>query len=416
VTSYRYHRNAAHGAMLVSSAMMRIVVAALVCAACSASSEITVRVISQSTSSMYEDEPHLAIHGDMVVAVWNATVSASSSLIGYGVSHDHGVTWSVPALIAPPPCSFASDPTVAADSAGRFFLASLRGCRNTNSFAITVAQLDPAIDQFGDPVTLDTGLVVDKPWVAVDAADGVLVTWNNEATIRFARSTDHGGTFAQTIAFAPALGEAAQFAYPCPDPASAQGPLSIVFNHDPGGSTPLSALLVQSLDEGASWTASTAQLPSGISANDATCVARGSDLWIGCSQACGDPNTCEAAAVELVHSADFGVTFSTPVSSSGSAGAILFPQVLVTSAGHVQTVAYVGADVSSGQLELADSSDDGTSWQRTTIANVGPLQSRGDPRGLGDYLGALTDDRGTNIVFVDNSGALSHISFANVSP
>src|SRR5207302_4552990 len=79
---------------------------------------------SSGDQTFLETETSLAVDGrGGVVAVWIGFRSAGATTIGYAVSRDFGGSWTPAQHVDAPEGRTASDPVVAVDPSGRFFLA-----------------------------------------------------------------------------------------------------------------------------------------------------------------------------------------------------------------------------------------------------------------------------------------------------
>src|SRR5262249_50379188 len=158
--------------------------------------------------------------------------------IGFAVSHDDGATWKKPGQIDSPGAGVGSDPVLAADRQGNFYLTWV-GYRhgssgNATDMHIYVSRLDPLTDAFLPPVEASSGestLQLDKPWLAIDTNDDRLLTWEDSTQgnlLQFARSSDKGASFARSL-IAVGSGEFLNLAFPCLDGTqSGQVPLYVV--------------------------------------------------------------------------------------------------------------------------------------------------------------------------------------------
>ena len=155
------------------------------------------------------NEPTLAVDPsapDRMVAAWRQFDDAGATLrtAGWATSVDGGRSWTFRGAVEPD--VFSSDPVLAADSDGRFYLLGLDdgyvSCR-LNVSDDGGRSWEPAIPARGG----------DKPWLAVDRdRRHVYVNWDSSysccGSSSFARSIDAGETFEEAVEIdpAPALG------------------------------------------------------------------------------------------------------------------------------------------------------------------------------------------------------------------
>jgi hypothetical protein len=153
-----------------------------------------------------------------VVVSWIDIGSGSSAKIGVSMSDTGGQTFhtpfGLPTSTTGDPNTDQSDPVVAADLLGNFFITWLgfdRGSqgRPTN-MNLYLARSTNGGTSFDDLVKVApsewvSGSVMDKPWLASSPMDGTLyATWsravgNNSPDIRLSRSTDHGVTWSAPV-------------------------------------------------------------------------------------------------------------------------------------------------------------------------------------------------------------------------
>jgi hypothetical protein len=358
-----------------------------------------------------------------VVAAWIAFFSDNTSSIGYAVSHDGGVGWTAPAYIKSPGGRLASSPVVAADSQGRFSLAWLGFMVTGNTDEhVYLSKLDDK-DAFGAPaVASDDGTSTtrdfDKPGIAIDANDNVLLTWADFTTpgmaaLTFARTSD-GTTFTRsTIVNDATFGN---LAYLCLDAsAGPSAPLYLV--HLGGGGT---LIVRKSTDQGKTWSLGGAPTASNVVFQDPTCVAHGNDLYVayGSGTALFMPSlNTPADEIDVIHSADGGGKFSAPVVvSDGGAGVqYLFPQIARSAGGKLEIAYYQGVTNMPATVSHAVS-DAGATWKVSSLGSAGTFAlDRTLASWLGDYLGAASPAGTAFVSYTENSAGKSHIGFAKVA-
>ncbi|MFT3770750.1 MAG: trypsin-like serine protease [Minicystis sp.] len=326
---------------------------------------------SKGTSS-YEAQTSLAADSKgNLVAGWIAFFTDGTSAIGYAVSHDGGNGWTAPRYISSPGGRLASNPVLAADGQGRVYLAWL-GFRvdavNPDEH-VYLSRLDAATDTFATPVVASddgngTALDFDKPSIAVDANDNVLLTWadftgsgmGTPPSLTFARSAD-GTTFTRSTITADAtFGNLASL---CLDRGlGPSAPLYLV--HLGAGGT---VTLRRSGDQGKNW-----QILSVPATNvvfqDINCAAYGPQLWISYASgtAVFSPSQDSPGdAVSLIHSGNGGDGFEAPITvSNGPSGSqYLFPKLVFDPAGDLHVAYYEGTVGSPASLQLATSANGG---------------------------------------------------------
>ncbi|MEO7330949.1 MAG: hypothetical protein ABI193_20410 [Minicystis sp.] len=260
----------------------------------------------------------------------------------------------------------------------------------------------------------------DKPSLAVDANDNLLLTWadftgSNMGTppaLTFARSVD-GTTFNRTTITADAsFGNLAAL---CLD--SAAGPAAPLYLVHLGAGATIT--LRKSIDQGKTWPA-LAVPAANVVFQDITCVAHGADLWI--TYASGDAvfspsQSSPGDAVSVVHSATSGDSFDQPVTvSNGGAGAqYLFPQIVRAPAGELGIAYYQGVVDGPASLVLATSAN-GAAWTSTTLGMAGKFTlDRTLASWLGDYLGLASTSAGTFTTYTENSAGKAHIAFTDLA-
>jgi hypothetical protein len=379
--------------------------------------------------SSYEAQTSVAADANgTVVAAWIGFFADNTSAIGYAVSRDAGATWTAPAYAHSPGGRLASNPVVAIDGQGRASLAWLGFKLDPTApdEHIYLSRLDDATETFGAPaVASDDGTSTtrdfDKPSIAVDANDNVLLTWADftgsglgmQPSLTFARTSD-GATFTRSTVVADAtFGNLASL---CLDVSA--GPTAELFLvHLGAGGT---ITLRTSADQGKTWQPGAAVPATKVVFQDPRCVAHGADLWISYASgtAMFSPSMDSPGdAVNVVHSANSGALFSAPVAvSSGPAGAqYLFPAFARAPSGKLEIVHYQGMVGQPASFVLASSSD-GTTWTSSPIGPAGTFTvDRTLASWLGAYVGLAATATSTFVTFTENSAGKAHVSFAKVA-
>jgi hypothetical protein len=388
--------------------------------------------LSTGDNQVLESETHVASDGNgHLVAAWIG-INNLGSTNGYAISQDHGLTWSRPTHIDSPMNGTnnreSSDPVVASDSAGRFFMSWVGFQRDTQQQPIDmhvyVSTLAAGGTAFGTPVEVSNPAnttIQDKPWVTVASDDSVLVTWGDLGNfpdftgangLQFARSTDHGATFTHTTLANPGDGKFRNLAFPCVDRAG--GAYYAVTTSGMARAAQLHVELWRSADSGATWAKPTADVATDAVFMDPTCAVHGSDVFIVYPSGNSPFNTTsspQAVSVNSVHAHDNAgtITFdATATVATGPSGTFyLNPQLARTAQGTLEVVFYSGVPNMPGLLEHAHSTD-GTNWTRDMLEMPGTFTlDRTARTWLGDYIGGYAADGFLYSSYADNAGACS---------
>jgi len=387
--------------------------------------------ISLDPVSRFESETHLASSGASVVVAWiDHLIMPRLLTIGYAISRDGGTTFSAPQHIMAPGGREAGDPSVAADGQGGFYVSFVGFQPNMTTLDahIYLSHLAPGGTTFGAPSAVDQGAGgdFDKPWVIVDNAGVVHVTWLDFGVNQLiaARSSDGVSWTGATV---PGDGN---LMYPCLDRAAgASAPLYLTFLTITDPQAPVVSLR-RSIDGGTTWTQPYITDPATDAVfQDPTCEVAGDEVWIAYAQGSGiwsSMQTPLAESVRVVHSRDRGVTWSAPVTvTAATAGErYLLPALARTQAGLLMVIYYAGTDGGPATLERAVSPDGGGSWARAPLGMTGTLTGVRTARTwLGDYIGATASGASVLAVFDDNTSTCvgvaeqcSHIRFLSVTP
>ena len=379
-------------------------------------------------TSVYETQTSLAADTQGgVVATWIAFNADNTSVIGYAVSRDAGKHWTSPKTIATPNSGLASNPVVVADSQGRFTLAWL-GFKvdfNNPDEHVYVSRLDNATDTFAAPVVASdddgkTTYDLDKPSLAVDATDAILLTWadftgsgsGTPVSTKFARSAD-GQTFQRvTVTNDATFGNLASL---CVD-TSAGASATLYLVHLGANGT---VTLRTSVNQGQSWEIRPTPAVNTVF-QDITCAVKGTKLWIAYASGTAvftPGQDSPGDAVEVMYSANGGTSFDAPVKvSDGGAGVqYLYPKLVRAPSGKIEVVYYQGTLGAEAKMTLA-SSPDGKTWSTSPIATAGTFTiDRTIASWLGAYVGfAAPGDKGYTS-YADNSSNKAHIAFAEIA-
>jgi hypothetical protein len=358
------------------------------------------------------------------VAAWiGIALSGLSGLgtNGYAVSRDHGATFTEPRLLDGPEGLETSDPVLAVDRQGQFYLVFIgfNAADPSSDMHVFASKLDPTTDKFVEPVEVSDptaqGVTRDKPWITIGNDDSILLTWT-ESDANFGITTPTfakgrwGGPWAWS---AIADGSSDTLIYPCLDPAGGVG-TPIYATYIESTSSAHSVILRKSTDGGQTWRspASTAVATDAVF-EDPTCAAHGQDLWVaygrGSYSGFDMTHVPTANAIVVVHSGDGGQTWDAPVVASNGVSGTQYqlPQITLAPDGSLTLFYYQGAIAQAATLVRALSAD-GTTWNDSTAAMPGRfLNDRTGLGWLGDYLGVAYGGTTEWAAFGDNSGACS---------
>jgi hypothetical protein len=360
--------------------------------------------ISHPAASIIEAETHLAVQNNKIVAAWIGEFGGGPSSSGYRVSTDGGQTWlgATPNNVFSPNVGQASDPVVAADSLGNFYLVWIgylqSGNGSTHDEHIYVAKMAAGSNTFdGTPTGIidvsnqpsgNNGISMDKPWIVVDANDNIYVTWGElqpGMVVRFNRSTDHGVTWGTP----GVVGNTGNLAYPCVDPTSTTSPIYVTYFSFRLGSPVSIAKSTDGVTFGTSATVTTGNVFM-----DPTCVVRGQNVWVMSDQGTAQQSPAmmpPATSVRVSKSTNGGTSFGTPVTvTNGPSGALyLIPQLNANAAGTLAVTYYEGTEGNPAVFKKALSSDGGATWTVSDISNAGTftINRAGDAGWFGDYTG-----------------------------
>jgi hypothetical protein len=382
------------------------------------------RVISASDGSLAEAETHLAIAPDgTIVVVWIAIAGLGAG-IGYAVSKDGGATWTEPARLADSSGRESSDPVVAVDPQGNFYttwISFRRGAGgNASDFVLYVAKLDAGSTTFGAPRSVDTFASGDKPWIAVTAAGTVMVTYmadvNGTSTLFAERSVDKGATWTRSTILSPTNGDGANFVIPCA-PKTGTRLWATYLSIEGSG---FGHRLRWSDDDGVTWPDGNTKYFADLSAAvPASCVARGSDVWVAYGRWRTLPSQREAPLdeVRVVHTTD-GMTFTSNAKATDAKTAKVYLHDLAIDDPSGQLVlTYYGGDREgdgAGTLRRAVSNDRGVSWGASEAVVAPTIQftvDRASLKWLGDYIGTAIVGNRYAVSYVDNTDRYMHVAF-----
>jgi hypothetical protein len=393
---------------------------------------VTNPVISQSPGWFLQAETSVAsAPNGFVAAAWIDVNQQNFSAIGYAISTDDGQSFAPIGHVKTPKGGVASDPVLAVDAAGNFWLTwvgyKIQG-QNPTDMHIYVAKAPAGSTTFNDPIEAsdpnDTALY-DKPWITVTNGGEILVTWERDQMpqtfgLVAARSID-GTTFTQTIFQNDPTGQTFRnLAFPCAPRTGGRVWVTYLAYTNSG----IDVRLAYSDDGGASWSPETiVNLPSEMVAfDDPTCVAEGNEVWVsyGLTQDMIDPeagSSDKLYAIRVAHSGDGGLTIDSRIDAQDSNAAKFFmhPQLAREEGGGLDLVYYAGNF----------DEDPNGSYRRSRAASFGGgfapsvpveypltyLQARGDPRWLGDYTGIFVRAGKLYTTYTVNTSGISSVAF-----
>jgi len=157
--------------------------------------------VSDDTLGRPQHEPHLAISGNQVYALFKDWRTGSLQQVFFARSTDCGSTWEPNYQIVEPTRILHSDPVIGVHPNGDIFACILGGSPGVGNDVFVARSTDHGAS-FGTARSVSggfTGGFVDKEWMEIGPTGNIYVTWfigfdsSQESEIRFVRSTD-GGT------------------------------------------------------------------------------------------------------------------------------------------------------------------------------------------------------------------------------
>lgn len=395
--------------------------------------------VSMSSLSGLETEVQLAVAPDGTIAIAWIAVSAgqADSWIGYRFSTDGGATFSAIGRMQIPTGLSGSDPALAVDGVGNFYLSALgvhfvgtSPTANADYTRVFVAKAASGTTTFGaavDVVSPPQPLLYDHPKILVTAKGTVVMGFlETQATAdggmptmgvgRVATSKD-GQTWQVGTIVAPPAAQFANLFWFC------EGTDILYATYLEATQVSEYIALRSSANEGATWTPTSTLVSTAsetVAGLDPGCVAHGSDVWVAyATTAMPATDTVKwldsAKAIRIAHSGDRGTLMdATPIDAlDTAAGALgLFP-VLVRESGGGLDVAYLAGnsegDTKGSMRYVRDAADAGFG---SSIVVDGPLtftMSRTMPNWLGDYLGAVVSGGKLLIAYPMNAAGATHI-------
>ena len=382
-------------------------------------------IISKSPRTAVEAETHLAAAPDgALCSAWISILSNGSSDIGYVFSRDGGAMWTAPLAIGDSTGRESSDPVVAADAQGNFYVTWIAfrrsGSTDTSDFALYVAKAPAGQNKFDKPVAVDTFSSGDKPWITVTAAGTILVTVmersSGASSILYAhRSTNGGTTWSRTQIFEAAGGAQANFVVPC---APKTGGRVWATHLTPEGTNGFAQRLHWSDDDGVTWPeASTKLFADGSSVGPATCAAKGSEVWVGYGQWTAQPASQESPVDEyhVMHTTNGMTLIDVLASDSATKKQNLGALTIEDATGELALAYYAGdSDGLDGAVRSVRSKDGGDTWSKSTAVSA-PLTftaDRASGKWLGDYLGTVLRGGTLFMTYGENILPFTHVAFS----
>ena len=381
------------------------------------------RDISRGNTAL-EVETHLAAAPDgAMCAAWIALGASASSDIGYVFSRDGGATWTSPLALGDASGRESSDPVVAADAQGNFYVTWIAfrrsGGGQASDFVLYVAKAAAGQDKFSTPVSVDTFAHGDKPWITVTAQNTILVTYmadgpGGDPVLYAQRSVNTGAAWTRSTIFSSAGGQA-NFIVPCAPKTGTRVWATHLTTEGGGG---FGQRLHWSDDDGATWPAgNTKTFASNSSVQPATCAAKGNDVWVGYGQWTAQPADQGSPVDEyhVMHTSN-GTTLDDVIASdSATKQQDLGTLVVEDATGELALTYYAGdSDGSTGNVRSVRSTDGGKTWgkSKSVSAAITFTSDRASAKWLGDYMGTVLRGGSLFTVYGQNSGQYTHVAFS----
>ena len=391
-------------------------------------------VLSRSSASTSEIEPHLAVarNGEVAVA-WMGVMDGAATHIGVRFSSDRGTTWSPVQRVDAPEGRLVADPVVVSDAAGTFYLtwlsfkANHRAGGEPHDMHVYAARAKAGSHHFGpaaEATSPSDAFRYDKPWAVVTANGALSIVYRHEAAdkrgLTLATSQD-GALFRRRV-----LTESAEFlgtlASVCTDDGSApeRGPprndrVWVVYVD------PLAGVVLRDSEDPSPVSHAVSRAGENVALEGPTCLARGQEVIVAYGLASGGVDTGRSALLSSVHIArsnDGGRTFTEHADIREEGALLMHPALARGGGGDLDLVYLSGRGDGDAQASLR--------WRRiASLAALGtytasrvvraPLRlaaRRDDPAWGGDYLGLARGGEILYAAFADNARGEPHVAFA----
>jgi hypothetical protein len=366
------------------------------------------------STGQFNAETHIAAApGGELAAAW---IGASQGSIVYAFSHNNGLTWKSATAPRDSANREASDPVLAVDAKGNFYLTYIAfkrtGAGSASDMKVRVHRARVGADRFDAPVDADSGpMGGDKPWITTTKTGAVVVTYmvqtgDSSTEERMARSTDQGATF--TVA--KVSGGAGNFIVPC---ASKTGDRLWAAFIDFASVT---VQLAWSDDDGVSWPpANKRQVSPNQVAVPPSCAAQGEEVWIAYPYVRNLMTQDQPADEYRVARFDGKTLTEAPAYSKSLSH--LGELIMEDLPGVMSLTLYTGTREGdrAGLLQRVRSKDGGKTW--TPAAISAPLTfttARDNQLWLGDYVGTATVGGTFYATYGNNASGTTAVAFTKV--
>ncbi len=392
-------------------------------------------VISASADSFLEAETHIATAADgRVASAWIAVSTNGEPYIAYAFSSDDGASWDPPLPEFSPGGRVGSDPVLAVDPSGRFYLTWVGFYYDQQGpidMHVYVALAGPGETSFGpaievsDPAIFDN--LYDKPWIALTDKGSAIITYSAQSSdslsLIAARSVDGTSWTRSFIVDDPSFNTFSNLAFPCAPPSGDRVFASYLTFTFSG----IDVNLSWSDDDGQTWSAAQKTQVSSegdVAFTDVNCVAAGNEVWVSYGRTPDSPGGAETpklSAIRIAHSTDGGASIAErwDAHDPSLGGYFMLPQIAREESGALDVVYYAGQyDTDPGaSFRRARAEAPGTSFGPSTIVET-PLtflQNRSDPGWLGDYVGVAWRAGRLYTSYAVNTDGYSHVSYFGTS-
>jgi hypothetical protein len=380
------------------------------------------QVISLSNLSALEAETHLSMAPDgTLVSVWISIGGGGGSDIGYTFSTDSGTTWTPVKVVGDSTGRESSDPVSAVDAQGNFYVTWIAFVRdnmgNASDFVLYVSKAMAGSKVFSTPVAVDKFASGDKPWITVTAAGTILVTCmqasGQNSVLNAHRSTNGGTTWSKTPIFTSINGNQANFIVPCAPKTGTR-----VWASHLSVEADLQQVLHWSDDDGVTWPVAN-QKVFGVNSSitPATCVAKGSDLWLAYGQWTAQPASADAPVDEyhVIHTTNGTTITDVLASDTKTKQQELGSLSLDDATGELALSYYAGdAEGTTGNVRSVRSTDNGKTWSASKVvtADLQFTANRASQKWLGDYFGSVLRGGTLFLSYGENADTATHVAFS----